>query len=314
MYSFFFNASRLCLSKLVFILVLWSSLLALAQDQSTLPIALRGTMIGAYTHGGVWSGMEGFQQLEATLGKKMDIVHWYSSWNNEFEPKLVTAAAEGGRLPMISWQSHDHSLDNMINGSYDTYIRRWAMATKAYGQPVYLRPFPEMNGFWTPWHGDSEKLVIAWRHIVDIFRAEGATNVKWVWSPNITDEPNIESNLLERYYPGSDYVDILALDGYNWGNLHPYSAWKSFEEIFAEPYSRLVALGPQPIWIAEIASTEHGGDKAAWIQNMLDSRAFPRLEALVWFNENKETDWRIDSSVEALQAFRDALSVTLASQ
>jgi Glycosyl hydrolase family 26 len=314
MYYFFLNASRLRLFKLYLIIFLFSSFAALAQDQSTLPIALRGTMIGAYTHGGVWSGMETFYQLEAALGKKMDIVHWYSSWNNEFEPKLVAAATEGGRLPMISWQSHDHSIDNMISGNYDDYIRRWAVATRDYGQSVYLRPFPEMNGFWTSWHGQPEKLVIAWRHIVDIFRAEGAHNVKWVWSPNITDEPNVESNFLERYYPGSDYVDILALDGYNWGNLRPYTVWKSFEEIFAEPYDRLVALGPQPIWIAELASTEHGGNKAEWINSMFASTAFPRIEALVWFNENKETDWRIDSSAEALQAFRNGLSVTLASQ
>jgi endoglucanase len=297
----FVNASSWFISLLIFFTI------SLAQDHTALPISQRGTLIGAYTHGGVWTGMEPFHQLEVSLGRRMDIVHWYSNWDNEFEAKLVVAAVEGGRLPMISWQSHNRSFESILAGHYDGYIQRWAIAAKDYGQAVYLRPFPEMNGFWTSWHGEPEKLIATWRHIVTIFRAEGATNVYWVWSPNVMDEPTIESNKLERYYPGTDYVDILALDGYNWGTLRPYTAWESFEEIFAEPYARLTALGPQPIWIAEIASTEHGGNKAEWIRNMFASTAFPRLEALVWFDENKETDWRIQSSDPALLAFREGL-------
>ena len=31
---------------------------------------------------------------------------------------------------------------------------------------------------------------------------------------------------------------------------------------------------------------------------------FPRVEAVVWFHANKETDWRVDSSDAAFQAFR----------
>ena len=41
------------------------------------------------------------------------------------------------------------------------------------------------------------------------------------------------------------------------------------------------------------------------IDAMLSSRAFPQLEAIVWFSERKEVDWRIDSSDHALLAFRN---------
>jgi endoglucanase len=300
MHYVFLNASllRLKIFKL-FILFLGVSH---AQDSANLPLASR-VLIGSYTHGGVWSGMDAFHQLEAAVGRKMDIIHWYTNWNNEFEIKVVTAATYAGQLPMISWQNNQQPLENIIAGHYDDYIRRWANDAKTYGQPVYLRPFPEMNGFWTSWYGQPQTLVVAWKHIVDIFRAEGAHNVYWVWSPNVTDDPTVEANRMEHYYPGSDYVDILALDGYNWGNLKSYTAWESFESLFAESIARLEALGP-----------EHGGDKAQWVREMFASTAFPRLEAVVWFNENKETDWRVDSSAETLQAFRDSLSGSLASR
>jgi mannan endo-1,4-beta-mannosidase len=110
---------------------------------------------------------------------------------------------------------------------------------------------------------------------------------------------------MELYYPGERYVDILALDGYNWGTTRPYTAWKDFEAIFQDPYERITALGNQRVWLAEIASTEQGGDKGEWVKGMLSSTAFARIDALVWFNENKETDWRIESSHDSLSAFRE---------
>lgn len=113
---------------------------------------------------------------------------------------------------------------------------------------------------------------------------------------------------MERYYPGDAYVDVLALDGYNWGTVRPWSTWRSFEDIFAGPYARVTAIGPQPVWLAELASTGEGGDKAAWVRDMLASTAFPRITALVWFNQDKETDWRIDAAADVIEAARAGLA------
>ncbi|MFO7544023.1 MAG: glycosyl hydrolase, partial [Trueperaceae bacterium] len=151
---------------------------------------------------------------------------------------------------------------------------------------------------------DPTALRNAWRHIHAIFQQEGATNVRWVFSPNVTDEPRTTTNRLENYYPGHDVVDILALDGYNWGDTRPHIGWRDFDTIFHTAYRRITQLGQQPIWITEVASAEAGGAKGAWIREMLGTTAFPRLRAIVWFNEDKETDWRLESSQASLQAFR----------
>ena len=59
--------------------------------------------------------------------------------------------------------------------------------------------------------------------------------------------------------PAREYVDVLSLDGYNWGSKHPeYGGWQSFEQIFGDAYKRLTKLGPQPIWIAEVGSAPAG--------------------------------------------------------
>ena len=65
--------------------------------------------------------------------------------------------------------------------------------------------------------------------------------------------------------------------------------------------------------IAETGSTESGGDKAAWIRQALTSNlpgTFPAVKALIWFNINKETNWNLASSSQALNEFKNALSST----
>lgn len=261
-------------------------------------------MFGAYTYGGIWHGMDPVLNLESELGRRLDVVHWFMNWSHEWDPALLAPLAATGRMPMISWQSHNAPVRDIAAGHFDDYIRSWAEGAAAFDGRIYLRPFPEMNGSWTPWNGDPAGLVQAWQRIVDIFDRAGAHNVRWVWSPNVTDEPRTAGNAMEAYYPGSDYVDVLALDGYNWGDVREYIGWRSFEDIFAEGYDRVIALGSQPVWIAETASAEIGGNKGEWVQDMFTTHSFPALEAIVWFDEDKETDWRIGSSWNSLSSFQ----------
>jgi len=261
-------------------------------------------LVGAYVPSGVWYGLLPLRALEAEVGRSFDIAHWFTSWDVDFDPVPLHAVLDAGRLPLISWQPMRQDMRAIAEGAHDDYVRSWAQGVAAANGLVYIRPFPEMNGDWVPWNGNPGMFRRAWHRITAIFAEEGAENVRWVFSPNVTDEPRVEANRMERYYPGHDVVDVLALSGYNWGETRPSIGWRSFEQIFDEAYERLHALGPQDVWFAEVASSEIGGDKAAWIQDMLDSTVFARLAAVVWFNEDKETDWRIESSRASLEAFR----------
>ena len=133
-------------------------------------------------------------------------------------------------------------------------------------------------------------------------------NVFWVWSPNRTDGGGPYT--LEDYYPGSDVVDVLAVDGYNFGDTNGH-VWRSFEQTFEEPYSRIVILDlHKPFWITETACAEAGdGRKAKWVKEMFASSKFPNLKAVVWFDENKERDWRMSSSASTLAAFKQEIPV-----
>ena len=82
-------------------------------------------------------------------------------------------------------------------------------------------------------------------------------------------------------------------------------------------YDALTALAPaKPIMIAETASTEVGGSKAAWITDALQAQlpvSWPRVKAVLWFNWNHEEsngtmDWVIESSASARAAFAAGIS------
>jgi mannan endo-1,4-beta-mannosidase len=268
------------------------------------PAPIGAAMIGAYVPSGVWRDLAPLLELEAAVGRPFDVAHWFTSWDFEYDPVPVHAVLDAERHPLISWQPHRQSVRSIADGEHDDYIRSWADGVAAASGLVYIRPFPEMNGDWVSWNGDPDTLRAAWRRIAAIFDEAHASNVRWVFSPNVTDEPRTDANRLERYYPGHDVVDVLALSGYNWGTTREYIGWRSFEQIFDGAYERLTALGDQNVWLAEIASSEEGGDKAAWITAMLDSTAFDRVAAVVWFNEAKEADWRLESSEDSLAAFR----------
>jgi len=100
-------------------------------------------------------------------------------------------------------------------------------------------------------------------------------------------------------------VDVLALDGYNWADL---DVWQSWTQVFGRSYDKLCALdATKPVMIAETASGGSARAKAAWITSAFRKeipRRTPRVSIVVWFNEKKETDWRVQSSPASLSAFQ----------
>lgn len=270
------------------------------------PAPTQRRLFGAWVAGGPWDGLKAhIRPLERKIDYKLDIVHWYEALTDPWLASAVDEIAQGGQLPMITWEAPRQSLGDIASGRYDAILETWAESVRAHDGLVYLRPFQEMNTDSFPWGMHPGEFVAAWRHMVDVFRAAGAWNVRWVWAPNAEDSPATPSNRLEAYYPGAAYVDVLAIDGYNWGTCKRWSRWQSFEQVFRAAYARVAALGDQPIWIAEFGSAERGGDKARWVRDALASDAFPRVSALVYFDENKRggCDWRIDSSPASLRAF-----------
>ncbi|CAN5646249.1 hypothetical protein BH23PAT1_BH23PAT1_0140 [soil metagenome] len=273
----------------------------------------RPVALGVMVDGGSASGIDRYTKL---VGRAPSHVMFFRNWeHDEFPTDNLNEVVSRGAMPIVTWVPKDpskgvnqpeYSLSTIVAGKHDAYIRRWAKGAASWDQPFYMRPMHEMNGTWSPWavgvNGNSPTDYIrAWRRIYNIFESEGASNVRWVWSPNAGGRKFTD------LYPGDAYVDWVALDGYNFGNSKSHTDWRSMREVFGSHYRTLAGMTRKPMMIAETSSAESGGSKADWIRNSLFKtipNKFPRVKAVTWFNKDKETDWRVNSSSKALDAYR----------
>lgn len=264
--------------------------------------------------------------FENTLGSPVAIASSYRGWGDLFPDAVQQQQATTGHTLLVAWDLGATSatrFSTFTSGAHDDYLAQEAAAAADFGQPFYVRPWAEMNADWVPFQptatgdrpagGTYAEFIAAWRYVVTFFRTHGATNVRWVFNP--TTDTYAETTNVNRIWPGTNYVDILGLDGYNWGNGGVLT-WRSFANIYQTQYGRLVSLAPAlPVWVCEFGSKEPAEDdgapvdpdhtKNAWYRTMLQwLPTASKIEALVMFNVRKERDWRIQSDPKALAAMR----------
>jgi hypothetical protein len=274
--------------------------------------------LGVYIPGG--GGSAGTLDAYASMvGRRPDI---FLVFRNMSGPLLYSSEINNlrarGETPMVTLEPYTSggvaSLADIAAGKYDDYFRKEADAVRGLGMTVMIRFAHEMNLLSSDWgpgkagNGGSA-YADAWRHIVTLFRAEGASNVQWVWAPNV----DYGGRPFNQFFPGDEYVDYVGLDGYNWGNSGGES-FASFTKIFASSYATITQLSTKPLIITETAASEAGGDKAAWIEEtFLETipQQMPRISAVIWFNEDKERDWPVNSSQASLDAYRKVVASTL---
>ncbi len=290
-------------------------------------------------------------EFESLIGKQLAITMFFINFDTDFPTTWCnTIYSNHQTMPMITWEPYTGSdssvsiLDDILNGSYDSYITNFATDAKNWGHPVLLRWGHEMNADWYGWSGDKNggdsqqdtsdidgdgntseaigpaKYVAAYKYVWNKFKEVGADNVYWVWCPNSKSFPAESWNLAINYYPGDQYVDWVGIDGYNTGDdtssQDPVAGygWKSFDEVFWNMYSYLdSAIPDKPFLIGEMASDEDDDDntrKASWITDAFSSmkQNYPRIKAFIWFHKYKEHEWQVDSSTNSLNAFKNAMA------
>jgi len=275
----------------------------------------------------IWKTFE-----DSTL-KPVSIVHFgqLPPWKANFTPTPLELTSAGGAIPLMSMGSEGATLYEMEEGgAKEPDLRKWAKAVATeYKKPFFFRWDWEMNLISAsniPWaaqaRADPAAFVRAWRNFRRIADQEGATNITWVWCPNVS-YPG--STSLQALYPGNAYVDWTCMDGYNHGTTGGWTSWVPFYNVFANTYGELTddksfEGWQKPIMIGETASTEGGGSKPSWVTQALATDLpwkFPRIKALVWFNWNiteesnginTQWDWPIESKPATTAAFASGIA------
>jgi mannan endo-1,4-beta-mannosidase len=258
--------------------------------------------LGAYASG-VPRSYAPIQGFNSTTGIRSNIAVYYSGWWESFESEFATAAARNGAIPLIQIDPGRYSLRAIAAGGYDTYLETFANAVAGYGlatgHGVIIGFGHEPNGSWYPWgrgHVSPATWVAAWRHIVNVFRRQGADNVTWLWTINIIDTRNDRIPAPSPWWPGSSYVNWVGIDGYylkpNW----------TFASLFGPTIKAIRALTLDPILISETGATPTVGQPAKINDLFAGVHAYGLL-GFVWFDAKRHRDWRVTGPA-ASAAFR----------
>jgi hypothetical protein len=298
------------MKKSHFLIVVFLLLAAVCHAQSRAKYEPAGDTV---LHGaglpGYWSDPQlraQYEQFKKYSGKRTAVVTWFAS---QYENGRMTSWRQSYALnlervrrlksvSLIKFSTQDSAfartkkqagLKEIARGVYDAYYQEFADTVKDFRDPVFISIDHEMNGNWFPYSQDypgsdvtAADYIAAWKHIVDIFRARGATNVAWVWSPNV---PDVGSTPATKYYPGDDYVDWIGVSFYSGNNANALDA---IYTIYAPR---------KPFFITEWATAQeqsryyadYPGD-AQWVEQFFHSlnTKYPRVKAISWFQYDKE--------------------------
>ena len=278
-------------------------------------------------HRGAENFRQGIQEQAALLGADPQYVLFFQdlSFRRGFPLASVNVAHELGATPVISqelWEwRHRHSEDDSwllrINrGDYDAHWRAWADEAKQFGQRVILRFGFEMNGDWFDWGQQPEAFIAAWRRVHHIVRVDAAaTNVEFMFSPNVEWDANKPLTKIELYYPGDRFVQLLGLDGYNFGDSHSqWHRWQTYASVFEASIEKM-SQWPQALYLAEIGVADDAR-KSIWLEDFLQSvQNDPRVSGFIYFNHydhrKGEPNWLLNSDAKTLEVFRNWLQAAV---
>lgn len=278
--------------------------------------------------------------FERKAGKHVAWAYFSQNWwkGVRFPGAAVAAIRSRGAVPFIRLmpRSGDEqnvaerrfTLQRIAGGAFDADLARWADGARDSGGPLLVEFGTEVNGVWFPWNGKwnghaqgAELFRRAYRHIVEIFRREGASDVIWFFHVTSISYPDAPWNTMAAYYPGDDYVDWIGVSVYGAADRDELAEWPTFRQIMDGAYRELTALSvDKPLAILELGvaeDPERPRRKATWIRGAykaLAAGAYPRVKAVAWWNERFTqddgfvTDLRINSSPAALAAYRQAVA------
>jgi Glycosyl hydrolase family 26 len=242
----------------------------------------------------------------ATVGREPNLGAYFSGWAQPFEASFADLLREHGVTPFVQIDPTYASVSGIASGDYDAYLRSYADSVRNFGGAVVIGFGHEMNASWYSWgygHVPASVFVSAWRHIVTVFRGQGADNITWLWTIN-QDRGN--SGPIASWWPGAQYVTWVGIDGYY---FHPSD---TFATVFGQTIDQVRQFTNKPILLSETAVGPAAGQFAKVGDLFAGMRKYKTL-GLVWFDKPQDQgiyhqDWRIEGDQPAIAAFRLGIS------
>ena len=280
-----------------------------AAAHASLPASL-ASYLGVYEHGAPHA-YQPVADFAKAAGRQPNLIGYYSGWPERFATQFAETVHSHGGVTILQMDPTNVVVAAIAAGGYDPYLRSYADSVRDFGRPVVIGFGHEMNATWYSWgygHVSPRVFVDAWRHIVTVFREQGADNVTWLWTLQ-ADEPG--TGPIKSWWPGAGYVTWVGIDGYY------YRPSDTFAGVFGKTVVQVRQFTGKPVLLSETAVGPLAGQSAK-IPALFAGVHEYRTLGLVWFDISQDAglyhqDWHIEDSPSAEAAFRlGASTLTLA--
>ena len=242
-----------------------------------------------------------FAELFATMGER---------------PMLGLSTARRGAADITPGQ--------IARGAGDDYLIALNQALAAWGRPIYVRPFGEMNGHWntycafnrdgSPRDADHSTAMFkkAFARVSIVVRGGSNVNarlarrglrpidgaleenpfVRVVWNPQGYGNPELPANSAQAYYPGDDVVDIVGDDLYYQGKAE----WDAAEDLYKAHPTKPFGFPEWALW---------GLDEPSFVERMATFlRTHPRTEFALYYSGNPGSVYDLAKKPRSLAAYK----------
>jgi mannan endo-1,4-beta-mannosidase len=235
-------------------------------------------------------------------GQVPNLIGYYSGWAEPFNVTFANTLRNHGIIPFVQIDPTDASVSAIAGGTYDEYLRSYADSVRNFKDAVVIGFGHEMNANWYSWgygHVAPSKFIAAWKHLVTVFRQQGADNVTWLWTVQ-ADGPH--TGPVQDWWPGASYVTWVGVDGYY------YRPTDTFSSVFGKTIDQVRTFTKAPVLLSETA-VGPAADPFPKIQDLFHGVTSYHTLGLVWFDMKQKgdlyhQDWRLEDNGLAKESFQ----------
>ena len=255
--------------------------------------------------------------VEEGVGRTFDMVYRFHDINDRIPSADERALVRQGRILHVSIDARVYGAgaatvtwNAVANGTYDHDLAAQARGIASLHAPVFVTFDHEPDQPGRSARGTPADFVAAWRHVHDVFRRNGASNVIWVW---VVTGYLPTAATAGSMWPGNRYVDWISWEAYNRsGCAHSRTDpadFRSFADSMLPFYTWLGAHAAdyginlnKPMMISEAGSVLYPTDPAltaSWYRAIPDVlAAYPQIRAVgLWDRPGVGTcDYRFDDA------------------
>lgn len=294
--------------------------------------ALAAALVAPAAHAGVILGVHGSASRFATqTGQQSQIHLTFMTYGGGQLQKIVSTM---GPVPLLALNASGTTSRAIALGQTDQFLGQLNATIAAWpGKLFYLRPFPEMNAYWSPscayTRGGSLRgagYSTAWTRkafariaILTRGGTRGVLNaelaklglppapadlpvttpkLRIVWNPQGFGAPDVPGNSAQAYYPGNAYVDVVGDDLYDMPGHG--ATWPAAEKLYSAHPGKPFAFPEWGLW---------GFDDPAFVRSMARFvRQHRRVEFISYFSGRAGSVWDLETKPASRAAYRSLIT------